>query len=145
MSNLLKYCATQERCHQDIRTKLIQHQVYGDILEDIIATLITEGFLNEERYAKAYVRGKYRMNKWGRVKILQGLKQKQISSYCIKKGMKEIDEVEYNANLIRLIEKKIPQIKAKNTYEKRSKLSSYLLQKGYHYYEMKEFMDDYLN
>lgn len=136
LSNLYKWCASQERCHFDVRKKLIEHQIYGEELENIIAHLISEGFLNEERYAKAYASGKYKINKWGRSKIVAGLKQKQISDYCIRKAMEEIEESSYNANLLQLIEKKIPQIKHKNEYELKQKLTFFLVQKGYRYEEI---------
>jgi regulatory protein len=142
LSNLYKWCAAQERCHMDVRTKLIEHQVYGSELENIIAHLISEGFLNEERYAKAYARGKHRINKWGRNKILMGLKQKKISDYCIRKAMTEIDEDEYDTILKKLIEKKKPLIKAQNKYEAKRKLTSYLVQKGYRYDEISELVNE---
>ena len=66
--NIQKYCALQERCHQEVRFKLIEHSIYGDILEELIADLITNDFLNEERFAKTYARGKFRMKNWGRNK-----------------------------------------------------------------------------
>ena len=140
ISNLYKYCAVQERCHQEIRTKLIQHQVYGQTLEEIISLLISEGFLNEERFARAYVRGKYRINKWGKNKIILGLKKKNISPYCIKKGLSEIDEREYLDTLQTLIEKKTPLIKSKSNFDFRKKLSNYLIQKGFSFNEFSEFL-----
>jgi len=140
LSNLYKYCAIQERCHQDIRTKLIQHQVYGDELEEIISTLISNGFLNEERFARAYVRGKYRMNLWGKNKIIQGLKLKNISPYCIKKGLSEIEEDEYLEILENLIRKKSKTIKEKNPYAFNKKLSNYLIQKGFGFNEFQDLL-----
>lgn len=140
LSNLYKYCALQERSHQDIRTKLIQHQIYGDTLEEIISHLISVGFLNEERFARAYVRGKYRINKWGRNRIIQGLKQKNISTYCIKKGLSEIDEKEYFQILQNLINKKNDLIKSKNVYDHKKKLSNYLIQKGFSYNEFEDLI-----
>ncbi len=137
---LCKWCSIQERCHSDVRTKLINRQVYGADLEDIIATLIIEGYLNEERYAKAYANGKYKINKWGRNKIIQGLKYKNVSDYSIKKALKEIIDVDYEKNLKRLIEKKTPLIKSANVYEFKKKMSSYLLQKGYKYVEFSELL-----
>lgn len=142
LSNLCKWCASQERSHHDVRTKLIQRQVYGDDLEDIMATLISEGFLNEERYAKAYANGKYKINKWGRNKIILGLKQKKVSDYSIKKALKEIIDEDYDSNLKRIIEKKVPLIKSSNVYEFKKKMSSFLLQKGYKYLEFGHLLEE---
>lgn len=139
---LKKYCAYQDRCHSEVRTKILEYQVYGDALEEIISELISENFLNEERFAKSYVRGKFRMNKWGRIKIMQQLKFKKISDYCIKKGFKEIDEEEYYNTLVSLIEKKNKLLKDKNIYHRRKKLTSYAVQKGYEYPIIKEVLAD---
>ena len=90
-----KYCAYQERCHQEVIRKLYELKIYGDDQDEILASLVTDGYLNEERFARSYARGKFRINQWGRVKIKQGLKQKQVSDYCIEAGMQEISEEEY--------------------------------------------------
>jgi regulatory protein len=99
-------CSREEKCHRDIRTKLIQKGIFGLELENIIATLIEENYLNEERYARAFVRGKFRNNSWGKIKIISGLRQKGISDYCIKKGMEEISDDEYKEKVLLLIDKK---------------------------------------
>ena len=131
LQKMMKYCAYRERCHQEVRTKLLEHKIYGDELEEIIATLISENFLNEERYARAFVRGKFRINQWGKQKIKQGLKAKNISDYCIRKGFEEIDEEEYLATINSLITKRITKTKAQNAFELRNKLVTYLVNKGY--------------
>lgn len=105
-----RYCAYRDRCHQEVRTKLLSLKVYGDELEEILIHLMQEGFLNEERYAKSYVRGKFRMNQWGKVKIQQNLLRKNISSYCIRKGMEEIDPEEYQNTLIAIVEKEVNKL-----------------------------------
>ncbi len=109
LEKLRKYCAFQDRCHSEVRSKLLSIKVFGDELEEIITILISEGFLNEERFARSYCRGKFRMKKWGRHKIRQNLIAKKVSKYCIKKGMEEIDEDEYlstlNATLLKAMDK----------------------------------------
>ena len=105
LEKLKKYCAYQDRCHQEVRMKLISLQVYGDEQEDIILILIEEGFLNEERYAKSFARGKFRMKKWGRNKIKGELLRREISDYCIRKGMEEIEESEYLEALKEILRK----------------------------------------
>lgn len=102
-----RYCAYRERCHQEVRTKLLSLKVYGEELDEIIIYLMQEGFLNEERYAKSYARGKFRINRWGRIKIQQNLLRKNISAYCIKKGLEEIDPKEYQKTLNDIIEKEV--------------------------------------
>jgi len=105
LEKLRHYCAYQDRCHQEVRSKLLSLKVYGDDLEDIMSALITEDFLNEERFARSYARGKFRMKRWGRYKITQELKKRKVSDYCIRKGMTEIDEEEYHQTIVDLIEK----------------------------------------
>jgi len=131
LSKLQKYCAYQERCHQDVRTKLLSYKVYGDDLETVISELIQSDFLNEERFAIAYCRGKFKIKKWGRNKIVQNLKQKKISDYCIKKGLEEIDDIRYQSTLIDLMHKKTASITAKNQYDKKGLVAKYLINKGY--------------
>ena len=98
--------------------------------------------MNEERYARAFARGKYRIKRWGKNKIILGLKQKQISAYCIKKALTEIDEDEYHRNLVHILDKKTPLIKATNKYEFKKKMHAFLIQKGYLYQEFAELIDE---
>ena len=100
--NIQKFCAMQDRCHSEVRTRLLEHGIYGDVLEGMISDLITNGFLDEERFAKSYVRGKFRMKGWGRNKIIRELKLRQVSPYSIREGLKEIDEDEYILSLIHI-------------------------------------------
>ncbi len=130
LAKLQRYCAYQDRCHKEVRTKLLDLGIYGEALEEIIYDLIQENFLNEERYACSFARGKHRIKKWGRTKILIELKKRNISEYCIKKAMKEIEE-DYMETLERIMEKKWATIREKNIYKKKSKLASFLYGKGY--------------
>lgn len=139
-----KFCSIQDRCQSEIRTRLIEHSVYGDDLEEILADLISDDFINEERFAKSFVRGKFRIKRWGRIKIMQELKFRRISAYSIKKGMKEIDYDDYLETLKNLLEKKLPTIRARDKWEKRKKLTSYATQKGYEYDLIKEVMNAHI-
>jgi regulatory protein len=130
LKEMQRWCASQERCHEDVRKKLIEHRVFGDDLEEIMATLISEDFLNESRYALAYVSGKFKINEWGRNKILAGLKQKKISAYNIANAMKEINENDYQKTLIKHFNKKLKEINLK-TKDGKMKIMNYLLQKGF--------------
>ena len=142
LSLMQKFCAIQDRCQSEIRTRLIEHSVYGDDLEEIIADLISDDFIDEERFARAYVRGKFRIKRWGRMKIIKELKFRRISTYSINKGLKEIDPDEYYETLKVLLEKKSPTITSKDKWDRRKKLTSYATQKGYEYEVIKGVMAD---
>ena len=142
LSLMQKFCAIQDRCQAEIRTRLIEHSIYGEALEQILAELISDDFINEERFAKAYVRGKFRIKRWGKMKIVKELKFRRISTYSINKGLKEIDYDEYLATLNHLLEKKNATVRSKDKWDKRKKLTSYASQKGYEYEVIKEVLND---
>jgi regulatory protein len=131
LAKLQRYCAYQDRCHKEVQEKLSELGIWGDDAGQVIVALIEEKFLDEERFARSFVRGKYRFKKWGRIKIKQELKKKDISSYCLKMGFQEIDEQEYMDNLITIVNKKNEFLKAKNEYERKTKLAKYAMTKGY--------------
>jgi len=136
-----KYCDYQERCHKDVHTKLREFQLYEDEKNEIINELITNNYLNEERFAKAYAGGKFRQNDWGKTKITNELKFKQVSPYNIKKGLEEIDDEAYEKKLIHLLEKKQNTLpKGLKDYQKKYKLTQFLLQKGYEYELIQRYM-----
>ncbi len=126
-----KYCAYQERTQQEVRKKLYDWGFYGDDVEEVIAYLIAENFINEERYAVAYALGHFKLKKWGKIKIKQGLKQKGISGYCINKGLAEIKQVDYELLIENLLSKKYKQLPASTYYIRVNKTVRYLLQKGF--------------
>lgn len=130
---LQHYCAYQDRCHKEVKSKLIALGIYGEDLDDIIVDLIQDNFLNEERFAKSYARGKFRMKQWGRNKIKNELKFRQVSAYCIKKGLQEIEEEEYEETLSKILEKKVLTLKEKNPFSRKKKLLQFAIQKGYEY------------
>jgi regulatory protein len=126
------YCAYQERCHSEVRTKLLDLGIRGLDLENYIVLLIQDDFLNEERFAKAYAGGKFRVLKWGKVKIMQGLKLKNVSAYCIKKGMQEIPDDDYEATIKKLIAAKTATIKGSmKLASNKQKVLNYVMGKGY--------------
>src|SRR5699024_3142646 len=127
------YCAYQERCHKEVEQKLHQLKVWGEDADEIISNLIQENFLNEERYAQAFARGKFRMKKWGKNKIRYALKRNQISDYCIKKAMKEIDEDDYLKTLTSLAQKKYDSLKKDSFFRRKQKTRAHLIRKGYEY------------
>ena len=115
LDKMQRYCGYQDRCHQEVRTKLLTLKIYGDLLEEIMSDLISEGYLNEERFARNYARGKYRIKGWGKIKINRELKRRKISDYCIRKATKEIDEEGgYEETLIAHLKKYIEPRKGKH-------------------------------
>jgi regulatory protein len=129
------YCAYQERCHSEVKDKLYGFGLNTKEVDQIISTLIEENYLNEERFAIQFAGGHFRSKKWGRVKIKYQLKQKQVSEYCIKKALKQIDEEEYLKTLQQLFDAKLKTLKSeKNIFIKKRKLQDHLLQKGFESY-----------
>jgi regulatory protein len=132
LEKIKHFCAYQERCHSEVRSRLLEMKVYGAELEDFMVILIAENFLNEERFARAFARGKFSLKQWGRIKIKHELKARNISSTLIQMAMKEIDEADYERTLQQLTEKKWETLRAeKNFFVKMNKLKNYLLQKGF--------------
>lgn len=138
---LQRYCAYQERCHQEVRKKLLHLGIYGDDLEEIIYDLITENFLNEERFAQSFARGKYRMSGWGRNRILQELKRREISAYCIRKALAEIDEEEYQQIMYRAIKKKFLDNTQLDPYPRKQKILAFAYRRGYDFNEVQQLLD----
>jgi regulatory protein len=126
-----QYCAYQERSQQEVRDKLYDMGLHKEDVENIISELIDNNFLNEERFATAFARGKFRIKHWGRIKIKQHLKQKKVSEYCIKKALSLIDPNEYEKIIIQLIEKKNRELKESDAYIKKQKVIRYVVSRGF--------------
>ncbi len=125
------WCAYQERAQQEVRDKLYEWNLYTNEVEQIIANLLSEGFLNEERFAKQYAGGKFRIKHWGKIKIKAGLKLKRIPDGLIRKALQEIPDDLYLNTLEELALKKSEEIKEKDPFKRKVKLTNYLLGKGY--------------
>ncbi len=138
---LQTYCAYRDRCHSEVRKKLIELKVFGDDLEDIIVALINDNFLNEERFAKSFARGKFRIKHWGRIKIKRELKFRRVSDYCIKQGMKEIEEDEYYKTALKLTTKYYQKQKGLEPL-RRKKTYGYMMTKGYESSIINEILQD---
>jgi regulatory protein len=127
-----QYCAYQERCHSEVKEKLYSFGMNKKEVDELLSELISDNYLNEERFAIQYAGGKFRIKQWGKIKIKYSLKQKQVSDYCIKKALAAIDEKDYNKTLEKLFEQKQKILKAeKNIFTKKRKLQDHLLQKGF--------------
>lgn len=132
LQKLSQYCGYQERCHSEVVDKLYRLGVWKKDHDEIIATLIEENYLNEERFAKLYAGGRFRQKSWGRNKIRYELKLKKVSEYCIKTAMKEIEEAQYHNTLATLFKEKWNSLKdEKNRFMKMKKTSDFLLRRGF--------------
>lgn len=128
---MVKYCAYQDRCHSDVLKKMSELKTDDKIADEVLAKLIEEGYLNEERFVRSYIRGKYRINKWGKNKIISELRIKGIVPNLINICMNEIDEVEYHAILKQLLNAKYVKLGKIKIYEIKNKLKSYAYSRGF--------------
>jgi len=126
-----RYCAYQERSHQEVRNKLYSYGLHRNDVEEILTNLITEGFLNEERFSKAFAGGKFRLKKWGRIKIARALRAKGVLENCVSIGLKEIDDAVYRKVLHALLKEKSQSMGENDRFVLRDRLSKYAIQKGY--------------
>jgi regulatory protein len=125
------YCAYQERSQYEVRNKLYEWGLHQKDVEEIISELIDQNFLNEERFSIAYTLGKFRIKGWGRMKIKQGLKLKQVPDKMIQKALKSIDEDDYLLSLRQILDKKSNLIKENDSFKRHYLLSRYAASKGY--------------
>ncbi|MBK9716919.1 MAG: RecX family transcriptional regulator [Saprospiraceae bacterium] len=131
LEKMKKYCSYQERSHADVNKKLYELQLDAELRDEITFELIQQNFLNEERFARAIVRGKFRMNDWGKIKIKQQLKQHHIVDSLIHMAMTEIDEEEYLQKIKLLIQKKYDSLSNELPFKRFQKTILSLVQKGY--------------
>jgi regulatory protein len=132
LQKLRKYCAYQERCHKEVKQKLYSWYMYGSDVDQLVAQIIDEGFLNEERFAKALAGGKFRQKGWGKQKIVNTLRQKGISPYLITSSLKEIETSDYEKKLEQLLIKKQPTLKKEDSIlAQKQKLVRFAMGKGY--------------
>lgn len=125
------FCAYQERCHAEVVTKLYSLKITPDEIDAVIVRLIETNFLNETRFACSFARGKHRIKHWGKIRITNELKMRQISAFNIALALKEISAEEYETTFEALSEKCWNSIQEKNTLKKRKKFCDYMLRRGY--------------
>ncbi|MEO8590227.1 MAG: regulatory protein RecX [Flavobacteriales bacterium] len=125
------YCARQERCQQEVRDKLYAWGAHQKEVEATITKLITEGFLNEARFAEHFAVSKFRQKGWGRRKIEEALKLKRVSEPCIRLGLKAVDGTEYQMQLTEAVRKRWEKAKEPDAYIKRQKAMAYFLRRGF--------------
>ena len=130
-SKLEHYCSYQDRCHQEVAQKLYDLGIKSDEADTIIVHLIENNFLNEERFARSFARGKHRIKGWGKIRIVNELKQRQISAPNIKCALTEISEEEYQESFDKLSLRHWDTIQESNSLKKKKKFCDYLLRKGW--------------
>lgn len=145
LQKVKQYCAYQERSHTEVKQKLWDLGIHPAMHDEMISALIEEDYLNEERFAKAFAGGKFRMKDWGRKKIIYALKEKGVSEYNIRKAMKEIDEEAYDETLLELAKKKYDLLKKEQYLVRKKKTMDYLVQKGYEYEKVNSILNKIIN
>jgi len=131
LSRLQRYCAYQDRCHIEVERKLTEMRMIPQAKEQIIMSLIEDDYLNEERFALAFVKGKFRIKKWGRIRLKAELKKRKISKYLIKSALEQISEKDYLFTFEELANRKANSIKADSILLKKKKLADYLIYRGW--------------
>ena len=132
LSKAQKFCDYQERYQQEVRDKLYSWGAKPDEVEQVLCQLVEQDYINEERFARAFARGKFRIKHWGKNKIRLELKFRKISEYCIKQGLLEISDTEYLETLKHVIAKKSQQLKSeKKSPLSQRKIASYVVSRGF--------------
>ncbi|MBP3566034.1 MAG: RecX family transcriptional regulator [Paraprevotella sp.] len=135
------YCSKAEHCTSEVVTKLKSWNINERQIAEIVARLCKEKYINDLRYSRCYVKDKFRYNHWGRIKITQALRVKNINEDDIKEAIEELDQQEYETTLKRLLAQKRKSIKASSDYERNGKLVRFALGRGF---EM-SIINKYLN
>lgn len=125
------YCAYQDRCHKEVNAKLREMGMIPMAIDKIMGQLIADRFLNEERFAKSFARGKFKIKKWGKRRIVNELKFREVSRFNITTALKEIHPQEYLDTLDSLAKKRLGQLKEPNVQKRKKKLADYLLYRGW--------------
>lgn len=134
------YCAYQERCHQEVKEKLYGFGLHKNQVEQLLSQLIEEDYLNEERFALQFAGGKFRLKSWGRGRIQNELKQRQVSEYCIRKALKQITEEDYRQAADKLSRQKWTSLEGSEPLVRQKKTQDYLLYKGYEWSLIQELI-----
>ena len=128
---LKQYCSYQDRCHSEVESKLSKFNLISQAKDQILFNLINEDYLNETRFCKSFVRGKFKIKNWGKRRIIQELKSRKISKFNIKKGLSEINEFDYQEKFENLFNKKLSSLENLNSIDKKKKIFSYLQYRGW--------------
>ena len=139
---MVNYCVYQDRCHQEVENKMKEFLLIPEAREEILLYLLQERFLDEERFTRSYIRGKFYIKHWGRIKIKQHLKFKGITEKLINSCFDEIDEVDYEKQIELQIEKLCSSLKGLQEYQKKNKIIKTLLAKGFEYEKVLEILNN---
>ncbi len=138
------YCAYQDRFHKEVEKKMSEFHLIPEARELILMSLLKDNFLNEERFSKSFARGKFRIKKWGKQRIVRELKFREISAYNIKTALQEIDDEEYLKTIQQIAVRRSAVITETNTYKRKKKLMDFLIRKGYEMDLIYKTVDDIL-
>ena len=136
------YCTYQERCHQEVVNKLRELGMIPLAIDTVVSKLIRDNYLNEARFAQSFARGKFRIKKWGKIRIKRELKARQVSDYNIKRGLKEIPENDYNNTFWFLFEKRKKAVDGNNPLTQKKKIISYMVYRGWETQKIYEALQD---
>ncbi|GEN72347.1 regulatory protein RecX [Chryseobacterium lathyri] len=139
---LVNYCVYQDRCHAEVEQKMKEFLLIDEAKDEIILYLLKENYLNEERFTRSYIRGKFYIKHWGRNKIRMHLKQKQISEKLINSCFDEIDEDDYEKMIRKIFEDYYSRQKGMQEYQKKSKTIKYLMSRGFEYEKISDTFDE---
>lgn len=131
LEKLERYCSYQDRCSSDVELKMAGWKLPPSEKEKLIRKLTEEGFIDDQRFARSFARGKFRVNNWGRIRIRFELKAKRIPESLIREALQEIGEEEYEAAIRALINKKSGEINPEKTLNKREKIINFVVGKGF--------------
>lgn len=145
LTKLQRYCAYQDRCHKEVVTKLQSMHMIPEAIDHIVGKLIHDKFLNEERFAKSFARGKFKYKNWGKRRIVLELKQRELSKFMIDAALKEIPEADYLNAFHELAEKKNAQLTETNKLKRKKKLADYLLYRGWESHLVYEKINELIN
>ncbi|NIF04278.1 RecX family transcriptional regulator [Chryseobacterium sp. Tr-659] len=138
---LVNYCVYQDRCHAEVEQKMREFLLIDEAKEEIILFLLKENFLNEERFTRSYIRGKFYIKHWGKNKIKMNLKQKQISERLINSCFDEIDDSDYEKTIRKIFEDYCSRLSGVKEYQKKNKAIKYLMGKGFEYEKINDTFD----
>ena len=141
LSKARGYCAFQERCISEVAGKLKEWKVGPKRVESIIEQLTKENYLNEERFARSFAGGKFRINHWGKSKIIYELEKRQVPDLIIQIGLEEIDDEEYEETLKEMLQRKNRELREPDAFKRKQKLVAFGVQKGFHYSLIKQVLE----
>ena len=131
IERLKNYCSLEDKCQWDVKQKMKEWGLPKISQDQIMELLINQKYIDEERYSKSFCRGKFKIKKWGKIKITNELQKKNISELYIAKGLEEINDAEYHKELDKQYQKKKDAINEKNQFIKNKKIATFLITKGY--------------